>query len=313
MAADVPIYVTGPPGACKSALVNQIGGQMDYTIFDVRGSTTDPVDWRGVPDIEDGFTVFRPPDFLPRPDAGPCILFLDEMPNADQGVQKAMLELALDRRLGKYRLPEACRIVAAGNRVGDRAGSARLITSLGDRFQQIELEVDLGDWLAWAFAAGIDSVVISFLRWRPEYLSMFDPAKEISPSPRSWEFVSNLLPHWAPAIEYSGVCGLVGEAAGAEFIGFKKIHLSLPDPDSILMNPAAAVVPDDPATLYALCGALAGKASDNTAERLCQYADRLPPEFGVLLIRDSAARDPKGFVQTRAVQKWYSENSEIYG
>jgi len=76
------------------------------------------------------------------------------------------------------------------------------------------------------------------------------------------------------------------------------------------MNPDQADVPTDPATLYALCGALSNKASEQTAERLFKYSHRLPPEFSVLLARDSV-RKCKAIVNTRPYIEWVSKNSNV--
>ena len=66
------------------------------------------------------------------------------------------------------------------------------------------------------------------------------------------------------------------EGASAEFVGFLKIHRKLPNPDSILMNPNQANVPDDPATLYALCGTLAHKATRANFDSVITYVSRMP-------------------------------------
>lgn len=47
-----------------------------------------------------------------------------------------------------------------------------------------------------------------------------------------------------------------GEGAAAEFCGFIKLFRSLPDPKVLLAAPETAEVPEDPATLYAVCDLL---------------------------------------------------------
>ena len=49
------------------------------------------------------------------------------------------------------------------------------------------------------------------------------------------------------------------------------------------MNPSQANVPDDPATLYALCGTLAHKATLANFDRYT-YVGRMPKEFSVLYL-----------------------------
>jgi hypothetical protein len=112
------------------------------------------------------------------------------------------------------------------------------------------------------------------------------------------------------AIEFDVLAGTVGDGAAAEFIGFIKIFRSLPNPDSVLLQPDKAIVPTDPATLYAICGALARKSSDQNMGRLVTYANRLPAEFSVLLVRDSVRHCPD-VCNTRAFIEWSSKHSDV--
>jgi MoxR-like ATPase len=306
-----PVFVWGPAGAGKSRVVAQIAERIGYQMQDVRVILLDPVDLRGLPVAKNGRSYWAPPSFLPTEGKG--ILFLDELNAAPQLVQASCFQLILDRALGEYRLPEGWSIVAAGNRETDRAVVHRMPSPLANRFVHLEFEVDLDDWVAWALNAGIQTEVIAFLRFRPALLHSFDPRKndKAFPTPRAWEFVSRVLAA-SPAkdIEYELLQGTVGEGAAAELLGFLRIFRNLPNPDLVLMNPQSVDIPTDPATLYALCGALSRKASDNNMERLVKFANRLPAEFSVLLIRDSLRRD-KTLASTRAFIEWASAHSNV--
>ena len=89
-----------------------------------------------------------------------------------------------------------------------------------------------------------------------------------------------------------------------------RIFRNLPNPDLILLNPDQAEVPTDPATLYALVGALVRKTSDNTIDRLVRYYNRLPAEFSVLAVRDSVQLAPS-IVNSRAFIEWASAHSDV--
>jgi hypothetical protein len=119
-----------------------------------------------------------------------------------------------------------------------------------------------------------------------------------------------MLPYLGKDIEYEMLRGTVGEGAATELVGFLKIWRNLPNPDIILMNPDQAPVPDDPATLYAICGALARKASEQTIQRIVRYANRLPSEFSVLLLRDSVKQSPT-VVNSRAFIEWADAHSDV--
>lgn len=305
-----PIIIYSPPGSGKSKIVHDVAGGMGFEIYDVRGSTIDPVDLRGLPDLQNGKTTWRPPDFLPHGKNKKACLFLDELPNAPASVQSALLQLVLDRKLGNYELPEQCAIIGAGNRVQDRAGASRLSSSLAARFGKIELEVDLNDWCTWALDNEISPEIIAFIRFRPELLSVPDPRVDVSPNPRAWEFVSRIHSKLTPEIEMDMLAGFVGEGAAGELCAFLRICRDLQDPDAVLLDPLGADIPEDPAKLYALCGALAVRASEQNGERLIQYANRLPDEFNVLLVTDSIRRD-KTVANNSEFSNWAIENNDV--
>jgi hypothetical protein len=254
------------------------------------------VDLRGLPRIQGDSALWCPPAFLPK--GGTGVLFLDELAQAPPLVQAACLQLTLDRRVGEYELPEGWSVVAASNRAEDRAGAHRLITPLLNRFVHLDLEVSHDDWQDWAVQAGVAPEVRSFLRYRPALLFQFDPAAgaRAFATPRSWEFVSGVLPHAPAELLHSVVAGCVGEGPAAEFVAFARICRELPDPDQVLASPATTSVPREPAVLYALCGALVERcrqASPKVLAAFVQYVARMPDEFGVLAMRDALAVAPK--------------------
>jgi len=306
-----PVFLWGPPGVGKSQTVKQIAEGDGLSLVDIRAVLLDPVDLRGLPKIEDGRAVWCPPGFLPADGKG--VLFLDELNAAPPLVQAGCYQLVLDRKIGEYILPPDWVIIAAGNRETDRAVTSRMPSALANRFVHIQFDVDVDDWVSWALDHGIMTEVIAFIRFRPGLLFQFDPAKNEKsfPTPRSWEFVSDLLKVGPDhAIEFDLLSGTVGEGAAVELLGFLKIFRTLPDPDQILMNPAAAPVPEDPATLYALSGALSRKAGPNSIGRIVEYCYRLPAEFSVLTIRDAVKIHPE-VTSSRAFIDWAAKNQAV--
>ncbi len=310
--AGQPVFVWGPPGVGKSQVVTQVAEDMGVELVDIRAVLLDPVDLRGLPTIgEDKTARWIPPSFLPE--AGRGVLFLDELNAAPPLVQAACYQLVLDRKVGEYELPEGWSVVAAGNRETDRAVTHRMPSALANRFVHLDFEVHTEDWLEWAGHQAFPNELTAFIRFRPNLLHNFDPqgSEKAFPSPRSWEFVGRMLSCSPPPdIEYDLVKGAVGEGAAAEFSGFCKVFRELPDPDRILAAPLTSVVPEDPATIYALCEVLARKAAENTAESIITYASRLPSEFGVLLVRDSIRAD-RVIVNSPAFSRWAADNSAV--
>lgn len=324
--ANQPVMLHGSPGVGKSDVVRQIAKQRGIDLIDLRLSQLDPVDLRGVPsvDTKKHITTWNTPSFLPTDGNG--ILFLDEINSAAQATQAAAYQLVLDRKLGDYMLPPGWAIIAAGNRSTDRAIVNQMSTALKNRFTHLNYEVNNDDWCDWALRSNIAVEVLGFIRFRPMLLNEFEQRNESKEekervqrlkdaqafaTPRSWEFLSKVVQQKpASDIEYELYSGIVGEGAAAEFMGYLKYYRDLPNLDALLMNPGAAKVPTEPATLYALATGLATKATQDNIERVVKYALRLPAEFQVLLMKDAIARD-NDLTQTKAFNDWAIRNAEV--
>lgn len=314
IAANYPAMLWGPPGVGKSQTVAQVAAKLGLELRDLRASQLDPVDLRGLPHLNgDGRTHWSVPDFLPNDGRG--VLFLDELPDADRAVQNACKQLILDRRLGDYRLPDGWVPIGAGNTVSDRAGANALNKANANRFAHLTYEVHLDDWCAWAVGVDLQPELIAFIRFRPNLLHSFEPksTENAFPSPRSWEGISKLMRATPPAaVEHELFKGTVGAGAAAELSGFLRIWRKLPSLDGILMNPATAAVPDDPATLFAVAGGLARRSSEKNFDRIMTYANRVPKEWQVYLVKDATRRD-ETLQNTEAFIKWASVNSDVMG
>jgi len=118
------LFLWGPPGVGKSTVVKQWAKENKFNIIDIRLTTLEPSDLRGLPtlDKETQRTVWYLPEFIPNADdTTPTILLLDELPAADSRLQASSYELVLDRSLGGKPIPPNCWVVAAGNDITDGA------------------------------------------------------------------------------------------------------------------------------------------------------------------------------------------------
>lgn len=306
-----PVFIWGPPGAGKSAVTKQVADKLNRKVIDLRLSQLDSVDLRGFPHLKDDRMHFAVPAFLPTDPESTDILFFDELNTGKPATQAAAYQLVLDRALGEYKLPPNVTIVAAGNRETDQGATYTMAAPLANRFMHLDFEVNFDDWRQWAMKNDIKPEIVNFMNFRPGLLNDFDPDKRAFPTPRSWEFVNKVLDQGAtPAVERTMIAGCVGDGAGAEFAAFLKIFRNLPNPDAILLNPKSAVVPEDLATLYALCGALAARASESNFERLIEYCGRMKEEFQVLCVRDSVTRN-RDLAHTQAFSDWAVKNASV--
>lgn len=294
-----PVHIEGPPGLGKTQITAQVAKELGIEFKVVHAPLMQPEDY-GFPVISADRTNV---DFVVSKEKFPLessacadrgILLIDELAQADNSAQKILRNLIQEREIHGKRLKPGWVIVTTGNRATDRAGANRLLTHMSNVLTRVTLEVSLDDWTNWALANGVQTEVISFIRFKPDLLNQFDPHQEINATPRAWvEGVSKSLGVIDPMIEFAKFTGDVSEGAAAEFCAFLKIYRKLPSPDAILINPTGIDVPTDSSTLYALTGALAHKATDTNFGRIMQYVGRMPAEFGVLFVRDAIKRNPK--------------------
>lgn len=304
-----PLYIVGSPGLGKTQLPKQVAEDLGIGFQCIHVPTLQPEDC-GLPIVNaerDGVRFVVPNDKFPFedsdwPDEG--ILVLDELAQADNALQKIMANLMQEREMHGRRLKEGWTIIATGNRATDRAGANRILSHLQNRMTTIQFEPNLDDWCEWAFNNNIRPEVIQFARWRPNLLSDFDPQRDINPTPRAWsEGVSPALGKVPPEAEFEMFAGDVGEGAASEFVGFLRIYRQLPDPDVVLKNPDTYEVPTDPATLYALAGAIAQRADGSNTDAIMTFARRMPAEFTVLVVRDAVKKCPE-FQLSKAFSDW---------
>jgi len=314
--AKEPVLITGAPGTGKSEIVDQATREAENDLIISHPVTSDPTDFKGLGALVDGEARFLPFDQLKALITAqkPTVFFLDDLGQAPPAVQAAAMQLILARRVNGHKVSDHVTFIAATNRKSDRAGVTSILEPVKSRFITIvNLDPDPEDWLAWYLTTGAPIEVAAFIRFRPALLHDFKPTADLtnSPSPRTVFAAARLLSLNLDAdLEYETIAGAAGEGFAAELLGFLKIVRQLPSPDAILLDPVNSPVPTDPATLYALSTALAAKASEQNFERICKYGDRLPPEFSVLMVRDSVRHNPD-VQQTRAFIAWNSRHSSV--
>lgn len=303
-----PVMIEGSPGLGKTQIVQQIARERSLGFVQLHAPLMQPEDY-GMPIVNanrDGVT-FAVPDKFPmegssHPDQG--VLLIDELPQADNAGQKILANLIQERELHGRKLKPGWSIVATGNRQQDRAGANRILSHLRNRVTTLEFEAHLDDWCDWALNDGVDPTVVGFVRFKPALLSAPDNKQEIYPTPRAWvEGVSNIIGKVDAKAEYECFRGAVGEGAASEFTAFLRIYRDLPDPDRVIENPDRAAVPTKMDVQYALAGALAHRATPDNFGNIIRFAERMPPEFMVLIVRDAAKRNPH-VTATKAFLDW---------
>lgn len=298
------VMLWGPPGVGKSQAVRQIAKEIEErtgkksVVTDVRLLLFNPIDLRGIPtsNADKTLAIWLKPQIFQMDSSDDIvnILFLDEISAAPQSVQAAAYQITLDRVVGEHKLPDNCIVIAAGNRVTDKSVAFKMPKALANRLLHIEVEGNFDSWKEWAIKSGVNDKVIGFLSFRRNYLMNFDAKSEdlAFSTPRSWEMVSNILNNINDDVSevYPLITGLVGTGVAVEFRTWCNVYNQLPDMDDIF-NGLRPRVPKSPDVLYALTAAMTSYAREHKEEitkiaNSIRYAEKLPPDFGVVLMKD---------------------------
>ncbi|MFI0937576.1 AAA family ATPase [Streptomyces sp. NPDC021020] len=276
VAADLPVLLWGEPGIGKTAALTQLAAALGLPLTTVIASVHEPSDFAGLPVVGDDPAVqgvpMAPPDWAVKlVRAGHGLLFLDELSTAPPAVQAALLRLVLERRIGALQLPPGVRIVAAANPRSSAADGWELSPPLANRFVHLQWTHEhdvvvrgLGGVWPRATLPQLDPqrlaeavqfarrAVCAFLRVRPKLVHQL-PASETRrggawPSPRSWEMTLRLVAFATAADSPREVLallarGAVGDGPGLELLAHID-RMELPDPETLLADPAAAELPE---------------------------------------------------------------------
>lgn len=245
--ADISIMVRGPHGIGKSQIFAQIAERLGLELIDRRLSQMTEGDLLGLPELVDGVTRFCPPDWYMSACKAPKVVLLDEFNRGTPEVLNTAMQITLDRELNGWKLHPETRIYAAVNASAEYSVN-ELDPAQADRFWTIDLEPTNEDWLNWAGSAGVDSVIIDFIRQHPGELrhkGQMEPGR-VYPSQRSWDRLDRSLKaaRMAPA-DVAGnipdgfypVClGFVGVESALKLRDFVKNYDSVISAEDLLKN-----------------------------------------------------------------------------
>ena len=273
-----PIFLWGPPGIGKSDLVANITQELGGFMIDLRLGQMEPTDIRGIPyyNKDLGKMDWAPPIDLPDQalaDQYPLIvLFMDELNSAPPAVQSAAYQLILNRRVGKYVLPDNVVMIAAGNRESDKGVTYRMPTPLANRFIHQELKVDYASWLDWAAENKIHKDVVGYISFAKQDLYDFDSksASRAFATPRSWTFVSEILQDDAIEDDTATnlISGTIGEGLAVKFMAHRRIASKMPKPEDILSGKVTKLDVKEVSAMYSLVTSMCYELKDAVEQKV---------------------------------------------
>lgn len=174
------------------------------------------------------------------------------------------------------------------------------------------MESGLNSWVDWAIDHGIDPSLIACIRFDSDMLNTYEVhigAVEDKhgkkgrgkgyafATERTWfkfdQFLKN-NPNATDEVICAVGTGLLGAAPALSYIGFRQTWQNMPPIQTIFIDPNSAMLPEDAATQFAVCTALAAQVNVTNIPNALQYVDRFTAmgrsELAVLFIKDMQRR-----------------------
>ena len=205
-----PVFVMGPPGLGKTAIMQQIADEMGIGLVSYSMTHHTRQSALGLPVIVDRefdgmhyqvseYTMSEilasVYDCMRSTGKREGILFLDEINCVSETLSPAMLLFLQYKVFGGHKVPEGWVIVTAGNPPRFNKSARELDAATRDRLKVMNIEPDYAAFKAYALQNGVERCVISYLDIRPD--DFYKVTTQVSGmnvvTPRAWEDLSEML------------------------------------------------------------------------------------------------------------------------
>ena len=205
-----PIFLLGPPGIGKTAVMEQIAQEMGIALVSYSMTHHTRQSALGLPFITQktyrgasiSVSEYTMSEIIASvydicEDSGirEGILFLDEINCVSETLAPAMLQFLQYKTFGRHRVPEGWVIVTAGNPPEYNKSVREFDVATLDRLKVMEVEPDYGVWKEYAGEKRIHNAVTSYLDLKKEHFYRIEmTAKGRSyVTARGWEDLSEIL------------------------------------------------------------------------------------------------------------------------
>ena len=276
-----------------------------------------------VPDVDRKSAVWLKPKIFDMDDSEDCVnlLFLDELSSASAQVQGCAYQICLDRKVGVHKLADNCIVIAAGNRTTDKSVTFKMPMALANRLMHFQIAPTYEQWKGWALDSNIDDRVVGYLGFDNSVM-FSEPGSSVAfPTPRTWNFVSNLLGlvDDDAAASHILVAGCVGVDTALGFEEWCKINRDLPKVEDIFAG-RCHTYPRTHDALYALTAGLTtalyriqDTVTDVQLDHVCAYALKFPPDFAVSFFGDLNRNEKlkHRLMNCRLFNMWLHQNRHL--
>ena len=173
-----PIFLMGPPGIGKTAIMEQIASDLGVGLVSYSMTHHTRQSALGLPFIEKKIyggkeynvseytmseIIASVYDMMEKTGLKEGILFLDEINCVSETLAPSMLQFLQYKIFGRHRVPEGWIVVTAGNPPEYNNSVREFDIVTWDRLKRIDVEPDLSVWKEYAYKKGIHTAIISYL------------------------------------------------------------------------------------------------------------------------------------------------------
>ena len=208
--AQRPVFLMGPPGIGKTAIMKQIAhelgvGLVSYSMtHHTRQSALGlPVivhkDYGGEDYAVSEYTmseiIASVYDMIEKGGVKNGILFLDEINCVSETLTPTMLQFLQYKTFGKHAVPPGWIVVTAGNPLEYNRSAREFDIVTWDRLKRIDIEPDYGAWREFALKKGVHAAILSYLEARRENFYRVELSVEGKHfvTVRSWTDLSDMI------------------------------------------------------------------------------------------------------------------------
>lgn len=205
-----PILLMGPPGIGKTAIMEQVAGELGISLISYTITHHTRQSAIGLPfisqkeygGVEHSVTEYTMSeivasvyDQIEASGISEGILFLDEINCVSETLAPTMLQFLQYKMFGNHKVPEGFIIVTAGNppQYNKSVRDFDIVTL--DRVKRIDIEEDFPVWKEYAYQAGIHGAILSYLEIRKKDFysvkTQIDGRQFVTA--RGWEDLSRII------------------------------------------------------------------------------------------------------------------------
>ena len=173
-----PIFLMGPPGIGKTAIMEQIAQELDVALVTYSMTHHTRQSALGLPyivkkkygDVEYSISEYTMSeiiasvyDMIEESGKKEGILFLDEVNCVSETLSPAMLQFLQYKTFGRHKIPNGWIVVTAGNPPEYNNSVREFDIVTWDRLKRIDVEPDYKIWKEYAYKYGIHPSIMSYL------------------------------------------------------------------------------------------------------------------------------------------------------